>query len=139
MQFLMNHFYKIFKNKYKNPIKIRLAVKSRPTEAASSGYGKMLILIEFGKSKLILKLSNVQCVKGLNENILSVRKINMQFHTSFNLNTNNGSIYSRKARTKIGLIRMSNELYRLPLKIYKPNDLLNSLHTKDIDIPNNLR
>jgi len=81
------------------------------------------MLIKFGNASHILRILNVQLVPNLNENIISVRKFNAQYHTSFNLNTNNGSIYSRKTKVKIGMIRVTNELYKLSTRICCPIDL----------------
>jgi hypothetical protein len=118
--------------RYTNPIEVRLAINDAPVIAMSTGYGHIVVLMTFGRSKHILKISNVQLVENLNENVLSVRKFNVQFHTSFNLNTNNGSIYSRKARTKIGLIRVTKELYRLSMKICRTNDLFDATRTNNV-------
>lgn len=110
-------------HRYVQPLEVRLAINDAIVTNTSNGYGNILMLITFGNAKHILKLHNVQLIPNLTENVLSVRKFNAQYHTSFNLNTNNGSIYSRETKTKIGLIRVMNELYRLPTRICRPHDL----------------
>lgn len=107
-QTILHHF-----RQYIYPIEEWLTINDAPVIATFIGYGNILVLIWFGKLKYILRVMNVQLVTNFNENVLSVRKFNLQFHSAFNLNTNNGSIYSRKAKMKIGMIRITNDLYLL--------------------------
>lgn len=107
-----------------------MATDSAPT--VSVGQRTLIALISFSTNQHLIRIEKVQLVQDINDYILSVKKFNSQFHTSINLNSNNGSIYSRKMKTKIALIRMKDNLYRLPAKIYTDNDGLKSLEIRTL-------
>lgn len=108
--------------RYDKPIEVRLVVENAPVIATSTGCGTILVLLTFGKSKHVLKIINVQLVKNLTENVLSVRKFNAQFRTTFTLNANNGSICYRETRQKLAMIRVNQDLYRLSMGVCKPEN-----------------
>lgn len=125
-QDILSNFVKYVKSKI-----VKTAVNEN---GESSGHGTLTLMLECQHRKFIVKLRHVQVVCKLTDNILSVRAFNRQFGTRVMLNANTGMISSGKLKTKIALIHVRNEVYRLQAKIAK-DDKFQMKYTKILIVP----
>jgi len=69
---------------FKRPVKLKTANSEAPIYSVDEGI--LPILLTSGKSKFIIKLSEVQLVLDMDETIISVSAFNQQFNASLVLN-----------------------------------------------------
>lgn len=109
---------------YENPISVKTASKN--SDLYAIGEGSLPILVNFGKTKSIIRLHGVQYLPNADECIISVSKLNQQFKTSLMLNPKTGFILCRRLKRKIASITETKGIYEMHAKTIDLKNLINS-------------